>query len=250
MTLAQRIDGSVALVTGANRGLGRAFVEALLAGGAAKVYAGSRAATSWDDPRVVPVPLDVTVAEQVEAAATTCADVDLLVNNAGIMRLAPLIGSADDSAAREELEVNFFGTLAMTRAFGPVLARGGGGAMVNVLSVASWVTPPASGGYGASKSAAWALTNATRVELREQGTLVVAVHAGFIDTDMVTRVKAPKISPGDVVRQVLDAVESGTEEVLADDESRATKAALPHDLELLYPRLQELWDGRRRGPRS
>ncbi|BDZ50678.1 short-chain dehydrogenase [Frondihabitans sucicola] len=234
-------------MTGAGRGLGRSFVDGLLGRGAAKVYAGSRVPNSWDDDRVVPIELDVTDPVQVRSAAERCRDVDLLVNNAGIMRLTPLIGSDDDSAARDELEVNFFGTLAMCRAFAPVLAANGGGAIVDVLSVASWVAPPASGGYGASKSAAWALTNAARVELREQGTLVVAVHAGFIDTEMVTRVKAPKISPADVVAQVLDGVESGAEEILADDESRETKAALPRDLEVLYPRLQRLWDGRRRG---
>ena len=244
------VAGRVALVTGANRGLGGAFVEGLLARGVSRVYAGTRVVASWSDERVVPVELDVTDPHQVRAAAAGCPDVDLLINNAGIMHLTPLIGSPDDDVARAEMEVNFFGSLAMIRAFAPVLSANGGGALVNVLSVASWIAPPASGGYGASKSAAWALTNAARVELREQGTLVTAVHAGFIDTEMVTRVKAPKISPADVVAQTLDAVESGAEEVLADAVTRETKAALPRDLELLYPRLQQLWDGRRREPRA
>lgn len=248
MTLS--IEGRTALVTGANRGLGRAFVDGLLARGARRVYAGTRGDAPWSDPRVVPLTLDITDAAQVQDAVARCPDVDLLVNNAGILRLDPLVGAADDSAARQAMEVNYFGTLRMCRAFAPVLAANGGGALVNVLSVASWVAPPASGGYGASKAAAWSMTNAVRVELREQGTLVVAVHAGFIDTDMVTRVRAPKVSPGDVVAQVLEGVARGAEEVLVDDESRATKAALPRDLEELYPRLQQVWDARRRGPRS
>lgn len=245
-----RIDGAVALVTGANRGLGRAFVEALLERGAARVYAASRGGAAADggpdDPRVVPVELDITDPALVRAAAERCTDVTLLIDNAGIMNLRPLIGSDDDEAARDEMEVNYFGTLRMCRAFAPILGRNGGGAIVNVLSVASWIAPPASGSYGASKAAAWSLTNAIRLELDEQGTLVTAVHAGFIDTDMVTRVRAPKISPEDVVAQTLDGVERGEVEILADDESRRVKAALPRDHVELYPRLQAIWNARRR----
>jgi NAD(P)-dependent dehydrogenase (short-subunit alcohol dehydrogenase family) len=245
------IEGAVALVTGANRGLGRAFVDALLDRGAARVYAASRGGAALrgvepDDPRVVPVELDVTDPALVAAAAERCTDVTLLIDNAGIMTVRPLIGSVDDDAARDEMEVNYFGTLRMCRAFAPILGRNGGGAIVNVLSVASWIAPPASGSYGASKAAAWSLTNAIRLELHEQGTLVTAVHAGFIDTEMVTRVKAPKIAPGEVVAQTLDGVERGDVEILADDESRRVKAALPRDHDELYPPLQAIWDARRR----
>jgi NAD(P)-dependent dehydrogenase (short-subunit alcohol dehydrogenase family) len=142
------------------------------------------------------------------------------------------------------MEVNYFGTLAMCRAFGPVLAGNGGGAVVNMLSVGSWYTNPNFGSYSASKAAAWALTNGIRVELRRQGTLVVAVHAGYVDTDMVGGVAAPKISPDDVAAQTFDAVEAGLEEVLADQRTRDIKAAVPHDLEVLYPSVQQMWDNR------
>ncbi|AMM20898.1 hypothetical protein AX769_13050 [Frondihabitans sp. PAMC 28766] len=242
-----KVADSVAFVTGANRGLGSAFVEALLERGAARVYAGTRPGHPVsDDPRVVTIPLDVTDAALVTAAAERCGDVEILINNAGIMRLDPLIAAETDEAARDEMEVNFFGTLRLCRAFAPVLARNGGGAIVNVLSVASWIAPVASGGYGASKAAAWSLTNAVRLELHEQGTLVTAVHAGFIDTEMVTRVRAPKVSPQDVVAQTLDGIERGEVEILADDESRRVKEALPRDHAELYPPLQAIWDGRRR----
>ncbi len=239
-----RIDGCTALVTGANRGLGVAFARELLARGAAKVYCGAREPFDTGDARLVPIVLDVTDQQQVDAAAASCTDVDLLVNNAGVMTLSPFVASESLDGARHEMAVNYFGTLAMTRAFAPVLEANGGGALVNMLSVASWFTPPASGSYGASKAAAWALTNGTRVELRHAGTLVTAVHAGFIDTDMAARVKV-KISPESVAVATFDAVEQGLEEVLVDEQSRTVKAALPDDLATLYPAIQELWDARR-----
>ncbi len=178
-----RIADSVALVTGAGRGLGRAFVQELAERGAATIYAGARDPSQVTGPGV-PVPLDVTDPDQVAAAARRCADVTLLVNNAGLMALSPLIGAPSMAGARHEIETNYFGTLAMCRAFAPVLAAGGGGAIVNMLSVVSFFTNPANGSYGASKAAAWALTNGVRIELAHQGTQVVGVHAGFIDTEM------------------------------------------------------------------
>jgi NAD(P)-dependent dehydrogenase (short-subunit alcohol dehydrogenase family) len=239
-----RIDGCTALVTGANRGLGAAFSRELLVRGAAKVYCGSREPFDPGDARLVPIVLDVTNQEQVDAAAAACTDVDLLVNNSGVMTLSPFVASESLEGAHREMAVNYFGTLAMTRAFAPVLEANGGGALVNMLSVASWFTPPASGSYGASKAAAWALTNGTRVELRRAGTLVTAVHAGFIDTDMAARVKV-KISAESVAVATFDAVEQGVEEVLVDEQSRRVKAALPDDLATLYPEIQALWDARR-----
>lgn len=236
-----KIDGSTALVTGANRGLGVAFVTELLARGARRVYCGSRTPVEYDDERLVHVPLDVTNHEQVAEAARLCPDVDLLVNNAGVLSLSPFLESASLDGARHEMEVNYFGTLAMSRAFAPVLARNGGGALVNMLSVASWFTPPASGSYGASKAAALSLTNGIRIELRGQGTLVTAVHAGFIDTDMAKRIKV-KISPEVVAQATFDGVSAGAEEVLVDSQSRDVKAALSHDLETLYPAIQAVWD--------
>jgi len=238
------ISGTSALVTGANRGLGKAYVDELLHRGAARVYAAARKPDSVDvtDDRIVPVRLDVTNPNDVAVAAAQCADVAVVINNAGAMLRAPLLSGPDTSAARSEMETNYFGTLEMCRAFAPVLARNGGGAVVNVLSVASWLVSPFNGSYGASKSAEWALTNGIRVELRSAGTLVVGVHAGWIDTDMAATVEDPKISAGDVVGQTLDAVEHGDEEVLTDDFTRHVKASLPSDLASLYPAVQQQWD--------
>jgi NAD(P)-dependent dehydrogenase (short-subunit alcohol dehydrogenase family) len=238
------LDGAHALVTGANRGLGKAFVDELLKRGVAGVYAAARNPDTIDidDARVIPIRLDVTNPDDVSAAAARCADVAVLVNNAGAMLRAPLIAAPDLSAARTEMETNYFGTLSMCRAFAPVLAGNGGGALVNVLSVVSWMASPFNGSYGASKSAEWALTNAIRVELRTSGILVVGVHAGWIDTDMAADVPDSKISAGDVVAQTLDGVERGDEEVLTDDWTRHVKASLPNDQTLLYPELQKQWD--------
>ncbi len=238
------ITGTAALVTGANRGLGKAYVDELLRRGAARVYAAARNPDTVDvtDDRIVPVRVDVTDPSDVATAAAQCSDVAVLINNAGAMLRTPLLAGPDTSAARSEMETNYFGTLEMCRAFAPVLARNGGGALVNVLSVASWLTSPFNGSYGASKSAEWALTNAVRVELRSAGTLVVGVHAGWIDTDMAANVPDAKISTGDVVSQTLAAVEHGEEEVLTDDWTRDVKASLPRDLSTLYAAVQEQWD--------
>jgi NAD(P)-dependent dehydrogenase (short-subunit alcohol dehydrogenase family) len=238
------IAGKYVLVTGANRGLGKAFVDDLLNRGAAGVYAAARNPDTVDinDDRVIPVRLDITNPDDVLTAAARCGNVAVLVNNAGAMLRTPLLAAPDLSAARSEMETNYFGTLSMCRAFAPVLARNGGGAVVNVLSVVSWLTSPFNGSYGASKSAEWALTNAIRVELRASGTLVVGVHAGWIDTDMAASVPESKISTGDVARQTFDGVEHGDEEVLTDESTRLVKASLPNDQALLYPDVQKRWD--------
>jgi NAD(P)-dependent dehydrogenase (short-subunit alcohol dehydrogenase family) len=237
------ITDVTALVTGSNRGLGKAFVHELLNRGARRVYAGARDPDTVDfkDERVIPVRLDITSPDDVRAAVSRCGDVAVVINNAGAMLRSPLLASPDLSAARNEMEVNYFGTLAMCRAFAPVLARNGGGAVVNVLSVASWLASPFNGSYCASKSAEWALTNAIRTELRSAGTLVVAVHAGWIDTDMAANVPDAKISTDDVAVQTLAAVQRGAEEVITDDGTRQVKAALPQDCSL-YPEIQKQWD--------
>jgi NAD(P)-dependent dehydrogenase (short-subunit alcohol dehydrogenase family) len=237
-----QVEGAVALVTGANRGLGRAFARALLDAGAAKVYAAAREPGSVTDPDVVPVRLDVTDHAQVAALARELTDVTIVVNNAGVGLAATAIGGDDLERHRAEFEVNYFGPLAVSRAFAPVLAANGGGAIVTMLSALSWVAFPAFGNYSATKSAAWALTNALRTQLRGQGTQVVGVHAGFIDTDMVAAVDAPKVAPEDVARRMVEGLAAGAEEVLADDTARAVKAALPHDLEALYPDIQRRYD--------
>src|SRR4051812_260107 len=233
-----KIEGSVALVTGANRGIGKALAEELLARGAAKVYAGVRDVQSVTDPRLVAVELDVTDAAQVAAVAKELGDVELVVNNAGIGNAAtPLTASLDD--ARAELEVNYLGVVSTTQAFAPVLAANGGGAFVNVLSVASWVGLPSLATYSASKSPAWSFTNAARVELRRQDTQVVGAHVGFVDTDLTAGLDIDKIPPQAVATSALDALEKGESEAVVDDFSRAIKAGLHDDLNLIYPGVEE-----------
>jgi len=221
-----QIRGSTALVTGANRGLGLAFAKALLEAGAAKVYAGARDPSKVVLAGVTPLALDITDRNSVAAAARVAGDVNVLINNAAVLSARPFLAEDAEQAVRAALETNLFGTLSMARAFAPVLAANGGGALVNMLSVLSWLNLPTVGAYGASKAAAWALTNGLRNELRAQGTLVVGVHAAFIDTDMASFVQAPKSRPEDVARQVLAAIEEGREEVLADEVTRNVKRGL------------------------
>jgi NAD(P)-dependent dehydrogenase (short-subunit alcohol dehydrogenase family) len=237
-----RIDGSVALVTGANRGLGRAYARELVSRGAAKVYGAARQPVQVSEPGVIPIALDITDPERVAQVAAEYGDVSVLVNNAGVMKASTFIGAPNLDAAQAEMETNYFGTLRMCRAFAPVLAANGGGAIVNMLSITSFYTNPFNASYGASKAAEWSLTNGVRLELHHQGTLVVAVHAGFIDTDMAALVSLPKISPESVARQVFDAVEADQTEVLADERTRTVKASLSRDQELIYPPVQEFWD--------
>lgn len=236
-----KVEGSAALVTGANRGLGAAIAQALLDAGAT-VYGGARNPASITNDRLVPLRLDVTNDADVASAVQACAEVAIVVNNAGILRSSTSLAPGAVDAARAELETNFFGSMRMARAFAPLLKDNGGGALVNMLSVLSFISMPQGATYSASKSAAWSLTNALRMELRAQGTLVVAVHSGFIDTDMAAGVNAEKISPQSVAQQIVAALEADTEEVLADPTSEMVKAALPNDLTTLYPALQAQWD--------
>ncbi|MGW0206513.1 SDR family oxidoreductase [Streptomyces sp. NPDC003233] len=226
MTGIVRIEGATALVTGANRGLGRVMARTLVERGARRVYGGARDPREVAEPGVVPVRLDVTDPAQVATAAETCADLTLLVNNAGVLTDSPLLAAPDLAAARTEMEVNYFGTLAMCRAFAPLLVGNAPGAIVNVLSIASWFTNPAMGSYSASKAAAWAMTNGVREELRDTGVLVVGVHCGYIDTDMAAHVNGPKNTPESIAAQAFDAVQAGRTEVLADERTRRAKADL------------------------
>lgn len=220
------IKDSVALVTGANRGLGRCFVEALLARGAKKVYGAARDPSSITVPGVVPLRLDVTVPETVEALAEETKDLTLLVNNAGIQRSGALLSEGAVDRARAEMETNYLGPLAVTSALAPALAANGGGAILNVLSVLSWITLPSATTYSASKAAAWALTNGLRNELAGQKTKLAGLHVGFIDTDMTRNLPVAKTSPEEVVRRGLDALEAGEDEVLIDGLSRSVKDGL------------------------
>src|SRR4051812_10188245 len=236
-----QIEGAAVLVTGANRGLGAAVAQAFVEGGA-KVYGGARDTTTLTNPDVIPVLLDVTSLDDIAGAARTCGDVSIVVNNAGILRQSSSLAAGSVDAARAEMETNFFGSMQMARAYAPVLRENGGGALVNMLSVLSFISMPQGATYSASKSAAWSLTNALRIELRRQGTLVVAVHAGFIDTDMAAGVTDEKVSPQSVAQQIVTAIETDAEEVLADPTSQMVKAALADDLTALYPALQAQWD--------
>lgn len=220
------IENAVVFVTGANRGLGLALVHALLAKGAAKVYAGVRDPASFNVPGAVPVRLDVTDAAQVAAAAEACGDVDLLINNAGIAQVFDYLDATAVDRGRAMFETNFFGVLRMSQAFTPVLRANGGGALVNILSVASWVNAAPLSLYAATKSAAWGLTNGLRSSLADQGTLVTGVHVGFMDTDMTDGIDLPKSSPQAVAATILAGIEAGLTEVLADDISAMVKAGL------------------------
>ncbi|GGM95685.1 SDR family oxidoreductase [Streptomyces fuscichromogenes] len=229
-----KIEGSVALVTGANRGIGLAFCRALLARGAAKVFAGVREPEDFTEPGLEPLRLDVTDLGQIADAARTASDAAIVINNAGI-QAGPGLLEGDLDGARQELEVNYLGTWAVSRAFAPVLAAHGGGALVNMLSVASWRSTWRFPSYAASKAAQWSLTNAFRVALREQGTLVVGVHVGWVDTDATMSVDEPKTDAAEVAARTMDAIARDEPEVLVDETARRVRAALSGPLDLLYP---------------
>lgn len=222
-----QIQGSVALVTGANRGLGREIARQLVERGAT-VYAAARRPESIDLDGVTAIRLDITDAAQVADAARQAGDTTLLINNAGIATGADLV-AGDLELARREMDTHFWGTASMLRAFAPALGANGGGAVVNVLSALSWFSIPGSGAYHAAKAAEWALTNSARVELAAQGTLVTGVHLGAADTDITRGYDGPKISPSEVAEAVLAGVEAGSTEVIVDDWSRLVKATLADD---------------------
>jgi len=224
-----QIEGSVALVTGANRGIGHAIALALLENGATKVYAAVRRPETVTDPRLTPVKLDVTNADDIAKAAELAQDVTIVVNNAGMSGVEAQLLNGPLSVAREVMETNVFGPWEVARAFAPTLTRNGGGALVNVLSVASWWTSGTMPGYAASKAAAWSLTNALRAGLPQ--TLVVGVHSGFVDTEFSAAVTAPKITAEDLAAQTVKALLEDRTEVLADRFTTDTRAALSGDIE-------------------
>ena len=213
-------------ITGANRGLGLALAREALARGARKVYAAARDLSTVTLPGVVPVRLDVTREEDVAQLAAHFPDVTVLINNAGIAELGGFLPEGSLAATRRMLEVNVFGPARVTQALAPVLAANGGGAVLNVLSVASWVHKPLLGAYGATKAAAWALTNSLRHELRAQGTRVSGMHVAFIDTDLTKGLEVPKLDVNDVARRTYDGLAAGDEEILIDDFTRQVKQGL------------------------
>jgi NAD(P)-dependent dehydrogenase (short-subunit alcohol dehydrogenase family) len=237
-----QIRDSVALVTGASRGLGKAFVQALLDAGAQKIYAGARHPPPSADLRLESVPLDITNPQDIARASERCQDVQILINNAGAMRSSPFLAAPSMEAAQAEIHTNYLGTLAMCRAFAPILKRNGGGALVNMLSVVSWYTYPLNGSYCASKAAEWSMTNGIRIELRGQGTLVIGVYASWIATEMAAQTDDPKSRPEDVAARTMEALAAGREEVLADKQSEEIRATLERDPQALYRRMQQLWD--------
>jgi NAD(P)-dependent dehydrogenase (short-subunit alcohol dehydrogenase family) len=219
------------LVTGASRGIGAEFVPQMSERGAAKVYAGVRDVGSVGRADgVESLALDVTDEEQIAAAATRATDVQIVVNNAGIARVQPLVGG-DVSVIRREFETNVFGVLRVSSAFAPVLATNRGGVILNVLSAVSWFSAPGTGAYSATKAAAWSLTDGLRIELAGQGTRVVGLHMGPVDTDMGAEVQSDleKLDPAEVVAAALDGIEAGAVEVLVDDLTRALKGSLTAD---------------------
>src|SRR6202453_2741226 len=220
------VKDSVVLVTGANRGLGLEFAKQALRRGAAKVYATARDPSKIALAGVVPMRLDVTNPVEVAAVAANCKDVTMLINNAGIGRIGGIVEGDLAPLLREQLATQLFRMLHVSRAFAGILGKNGGGAILNILSILSWVNTPKLGGYGISKAAAWALTNSLRHELRAQGTQVVSFHAGFIDTDLTKGLDIPKAPPEDVVRQSFDAIEAGQEEVTTDETTRQVRGGL------------------------
>lgn len=235
------VTDQTALVTGANRGIGRQYVLELLERGASKVYATARRPESldFDDTRVVPLRLDLLDHESVLAAAATARDVTLVVNNAGISTGTTLV-TGDLAEIRRELDTHFWGTLDVIREFSPVLAANGGGAVVNVLSALSWFAAPGAGAYATAKAAEWNLTNAVRLELAAQGTLVQGVLLGAADTDIMAGYDGPKIDPRDVPRRSLDGLAAGSIEVIVDDWTAMVKASLSGDRAAFYTQITEL----------
>ncbi|GIE98722.1 SDR family oxidoreductase [Paractinoplanes rishiriensis] len=230
------LDGAVVLITGANGGIGGHFVRDALARGATKVYATARNPRTWNDERIVPLTLDVTDPASIKAAVAAAPDVTILINNAGATVSTPGILTHTDEEIRRNVETNFLGPLFLARAFAPILsAKAGNTAIIDIHSALSWYA--AAGIYSATKAALWSATNSMRLELKPAGVQVVGVHVGYVDTAMAAHTTDPKLDPADLVTQVLDTVEAGGYEVLADDTSVQLKAGLSAPLEVVYPQL-------------
>lgn len=227
------VTDQVALITGANRGIGRQFVEELLERGARKIYATARRPELVTIPGVEVLRLDLLDHDSVLAAAAAAKDVTLLINNAGIATSTPSV-TGDLATLRREMDTHYWGTLDVIREFAPVLAANGGGAIVNVLSALSWFAYPGEGGYAAAKAAEWNMTNAVRLDLAAQNTLVQGVHLGAADTDIMAGYEGPMIDPRDVPRASFAGLASGAIEVVVDEWSATVKASLAGDPAAFY----------------
>lgn len=234
-----KIQGSVALVSGANRGIGKAYVEALVQAGAARIYAAARNVETLQDvvviapDRIIAVALDVTQPDQISAVVEQTQDVTLLINNAGVLGAGGLFTSNSVEIAQWEMNTNYFGTLYMTRAFAPVLQHNGGGTLVNLLTIASVVNVPVFSSYSASKAALYSLTQGVRAELAQQGTLVMGVFPSPVDTAMSDGVLLDKVAPLEVAQLTLQAIEEGIEDVYPDPVSRDVFTNLHDNLKVL-----------------
>jgi NAD(P)-dependent dehydrogenase (short-subunit alcohol dehydrogenase family) len=221
------ISNATVFVTGAARGLGLALAREAVRRGARKVYAGVRDSAKFDEHGITPVRIDVNDSASVAQAAAQCQDTTILINNAGIAKLNKSALDADfEQLSREMMETNYYGVARTTQAFAPALGRNGQGAVVNVLSDQTWFALPMLAAYAASKSAAWNLTNALRVTLEQQGTRVVALHVGLMDTDMTRGLDLPKLAPDAIARATFDGLLAGQAEILADEGTQAIKRSL------------------------
>lgn len=227
------IENQIVFVTGAARGLGLEFAREAVARGAKKVYAGVRDVEAFSQEGIIPIHLDVTKPETIQKAVAACADTTVLVNNAGIARLNN--NSLDDDFIQMTLQMmdtNFYGLVRTSQAFAPVLAANGGGAILNVLSNATWVAPVLLAAYSATKSAAWSFTNSLRTTLKGNKTRVLGLHVGFLDTDMTHGFDMPKTQPRVVAQATYDGLADGVDEVLADEGTRAIKADLSNEISI------------------
>ena len=233
------ICGVSALVTGANRGLGAAFVDQLVARGASRVYACARQPERLETIArrhrdvVVPLCLDVTNDDDVSSAVEKASDITLLVNNAGRLDQLSLGEAGDLSSLRAEMEVNVFGLAHMSLAFAPVISSNGGGAIVNMLSAASLVPPPHFGSYAATKAAAMSLTHSTRWDFEPLGVNVIGIYAGLIDTGMTENLSMSKSAPEEVASRALDGLEAGEVDIAVDERSAMVRAKLHEGIEEL-----------------
>lgn len=226
-----KLRNSTALITGANRGIGQALVEALASHGATKVYAAMRdvkASPFGKSDRIVPIALDVTDEASVASAAKQAGDATLLFNNAGVLDFGNIL-ETPMAQVRRNMETNYYGALAVARGFVPVIAKNGGGAVVNILTLVALASMPGLAVYNASKAAAWSMTLSLRASLAGKKIAVHNVFPGAVDTDMLKGVEMPKASPQDVAAAIVKGVEDGKEDIFPDAMSRQLYAAWAAD---------------------